>query len=75
MYLSLMSSVIPMRLPLKFTTFLGIMAFYASLSYILFPMAFYFLVEKSLESAGNGFIVGNVVSVILWYLFGRKMIR
>jgi len=41
--------------------FLSIMAFYAILSYILFPLGFYYLIEKSLLSTGNGFIVGSVL--------------
>ena len=54
--------------------FLGIMGFYAFLSYFLFPLIFYFLVEKSLKSAGNGFIAGSILSVILWVFVGSKMI-
>ena len=55
-------------------TFIGIMAFYIALSYIVFPLAFYYLVEKSLSSAGNGFILGSLISIVLWHFYGRKMI-
>jgi hypothetical protein len=55
--------------------FLSIMAFYAILSYILFPLGFYYLIEKSLLSAGNGFIVGSVLSVGLWLTVGKNMIK
>ena len=56
-------------------TFAGIMAFYVFLSYVVFPLGFYYFVEKSLLSAGNGFVFGSVVSIVLWYSFGKKMIK
>ena len=58
----------------KLQTFLGIMAFYILLSYLIFPMLFYCLVGKSLASAGNGFIVGSLISIGLWLAYGRKMV-
>lgn len=48
------------------------MVFYIVLSYIIFPLAFYYLAGKTLGSAGNGFIVGSIVSILLWYNFGKK---
>ena len=59
----------------NFQTFLGIMGFYIILSYVVFPFGFYYLVEKSLVSAGNGFVVGSLISVALWYSFGRNMFK
>ena len=59
----------------KLQIFIGIMAFYALLAYVVFPVGFYYLVEKSLASAGNGFIVGSVVSVILWLFVGKNLIE
>ena len=59
----------------KIQTFIGIMVFYIILSYIVFPLGFYYLMGKTLASAGNGFIVGSLVSIILWYNFGKKMIE
>jgi len=59
----------------KLQIFIGIMAFYALLAYVVFPVGFYYLVEKSLASAGNGFIVGSVVSVILWLFVGKNLIN
>jgi hypothetical protein len=50
------------------------MGFYILLSYVLFPAVFYYFIEKSLASAGNGFVVGSVISIALWYYFGRKMV-
>ena len=51
------------------------MAFYAVLTYLLFPAIAYFLFGKTLEAAGNGFIVGSVVSVILWRSVGMGMVK
>jgi len=55
-------------------TFIMIMVFYAFLSYILVPGLFFFFVEKSLQSAGKGFIVGSLISVVLWLMYGSKMV-
>ena len=59
----------------KLQTFIAIMAFYVALAYIAFPLGFYYFVDKSLMSAGNGFVVGSILSVILWFAFGQKMIK
>ena len=59
----------------KLRLFLGIMLFYILFSYVLFPLGFYYLVDKSLSSAGNGFVVGSIVSLVLWISVGRKMIK
>jgi hypothetical protein len=58
----------------KLQLFASIMGFYILLSYVVFPLGFYYLVEKSLESAGNGFVLGSLISVTLWYFYGRKMV-
>ena len=58
----------------KLQLFASIMGFYIILSYVVFPLGFYYLVEKSLESAGNGFVLGSLISVTLWYFYGRKMV-
>lgn len=55
--------------------FIGVMVFYAILSYVIMPAAFYFFVEKNLNSAGNGFIVGSVVSVVLWLNFRSIILK
>ena len=57
------------------TKYTGVMAFYAVLTYILFPAIAYFLFGKTLEAAGNGFIVGSVVSVILWRAVGMGVVK
>jgi len=58
----------------KVQTFMGIMAFYALLSCVLGPLAFYYLVDNTLLSAGNGFMVGSVLSILLWNVFGKKLV-
>lgn len=55
-------------------TFVGIMFFYILLSYLFFPLVFYYFIDNSLKSAGNGFIVGSLISIMLWFFFGSKMI-
>ena len=64
-----------MNMNANFQKFLSIMGFYILLSYVIFPAGFYYFVEKSLLSAGNGFVVGSIISVALWYSFGRTMIK
>jgi hypothetical protein len=59
----------------KFYTFLYIMAVYIFISYILAPIAFYFFMDKTLLSAGNGFVAGSILSIILWFLVGSKMVK
>jgi hypothetical protein len=54
-------------------TFIGIMAFYAVLTYIVFPLVFYYLGKKKLVNAGYGFVAGSIVSVALWLTIGSKM--
>ena len=55
-------------------TFAMIMVFYILLSYVLFPALFFYFMEKSLDSAGKGFIVGSLLSVVLWIMYGSKMV-
>ena len=55
--------------------YIGVMAFYAVLTYILFPAFAYFFFGKTLDAAGNGFIAGSVVSVVLWKMVGMRMVK
>jgi hypothetical protein len=55
--------------------FIGVMVFYALLSYVIMPAAFYFFVEKNLNSAGNGFVVGSLLSVVLWFNFRSIILK
>jgi len=64
-----------MNFSFDITKYAGVMAFYAVLTYILFPVIAYFLFGKTLEAAGNGFIVGSVVSVVLWRMVGMGMVK
>ena len=57
------------------TKYTGVMAFYAVLTYILFPVIAYFLFGKTLEMVGNGFIVGSILSVILWKVYGVGLVK
>jgi hypothetical protein len=57
------------------TKYTGVMAFYAVLTYIVFPAIAYFLFGKTLEAAGNGFIAGSVVSVVLWRMAGMGGVK
>jgi len=59
----------------KFNTFLYIMAVYIFISYVLGPVAFYYLMDKTLVSAGNGFIAGSILSIVLWLVVGSKMVK
>ena len=59
----------------KLRLFLSIMLFYILLSYVLVPLGFYYLINKSLSSAGNGFIVGSILSLVLWLSVGSKMVK
>ena len=51
------------------------MAFYAILACILMPLFFYYVLDNTLMSAGNGFIIGSVVSVLLWNFFGYHYVK
>ena len=64
-----------MNLNFNLTKYAGVMVFYAVLTYILFPAIAYFLFGKTLEAAGNGFIVGSVVSVGLWKVVGMGVVK
>lgn len=55
-------------------TFCMIMLFYLVLSYLIMPSIFYYFVEKSLDSAGKGFVIGSLLSIALWLTYGSKMI-
>lgn len=55
--------------------FTRIMLFYIILSYLVVPAIFYYVFGKSLASAGNGFVVGSILSIILWYTYGSKMVK
>ena len=68
-------SIMNMNLSFNLTKYAGVMVFYAVLTYLLFPAIAYFLFGKTLEAAGNGFIVGSVVSVVLWKMYGYGLVK
>jgi len=57
----------------NFQTFFGIMVFYAVLAYIICPTIGYYLGGRTINAAGNGFIVGSLISIILWLTVGKKL--
>ena len=59
----------------SFNMFVGVMVFYAVLSYVVMPLAFYYFLEKNLNSAGNGFVVGSLVSIVLWFNFRSVILK
>ena len=58
----------------SFNMFIGTMLFYVLLSYVIMPVIFYYYVEKTLLSAGNGFVAGSLLSVVLWYTFRSQIV-
>ena len=54
--------------------FIQIMGFYIVLSYIIVPVVFYFAFGRTLQAAGHGFAVGSILSILMWYSKGNKMI-
>lgn len=55
--------------------FAMVMAFYAVLACVIMPVLFYYLMAKTVSSAGNGFVLGSVVSVLLWVFVGSKYVK
>lgn len=58
----------------NFKMYISIMFFYIFLSYVLFPLGFYYFINKTLLSAGNGFIVGSIISILLWLTYGKTLV-
>ena len=56
------------------SVFLRIMIFYIILTYLIFPLIFYYSMGKTKRAAGVGFVVGSVISLLLWFVYGSKMI-
>lgn len=59
----------------KNQTFISIMIFYIVLSYVIMPLTFYYAFGKTLLVAGDGITVGNVITILLWYFYGSKMVK
>ena len=56
-------------------TFMSIMLFYAILSCVIGPVIFYYLGKKSLKNAGYGFVIFSIINIILWFVYGQKMVN
>jgi hypothetical protein len=54
------------------TTFISVMVFYLVLTYVVFVMGGYLM--GGLNGAGNGFVLGSVLSLILWFAYGRGLV-
>lgn len=54
--------------------FFQIMLFYILLSYLVFPVGAYYIFGKNLQSAGMGYVVGSLISVVLWLTYGRYLV-
>ena len=54
--------------------FIMIMLFYVALTSFLGPYGYYKLFDSTLEGAGNGFVLGSILSLALWYGYGRDMV-
>lgn len=61
-------------MPTSITTFISIMLFYAFLSSVIGPVIFYYIGNKSLKMAGYGFVIFSIISIILWFTYGQKMV-
>ena len=57
----------------NFQTFFGIMFFYAVLAYIICPAIGYYLGGRTVNAAGNGFVVGSLVTIGLWLTVGKNL--
>jgi len=51
-----------------------IMLFYLLLSYFIGPVVGYYTLGKTSAAAGNGFVVGSIISIVLWYTVGSKLV-
>jgi hypothetical protein len=57
-----------------FQMFIATMVFYILLSYVIMPLFFYYSIEKTLLSAGNGFVAGSLLSILMWYTFRSQIV-
>ena len=60
--------------PLDNVPFLQVMFFYFILSFVIGPLIGYYFISKTAESMGNGWVLGSIVSIILWYAVGKRMV-
>jgi hypothetical protein len=53
---------------------LQIMIFYSILTYFIFPLGGFYI-SKNKEGITNGIILGSIISILLWFNYGLKMIN
>ena len=54
--------------------FMQIMLFYFFITFLFFPVALYYARYRTIEDAANGYVIGSLISILLWFSFGRYMI-
>jgi hypothetical protein len=62
------------KLSFNLSKFSMIMLFYILISYVVGPLIGYYALGKTSAAAGHGFVAGSIVSILLWYLVGSKMV-
>jgi hypothetical protein len=55
------------------STFISVMVFYMVLTYVIFVMGGYML--GGIDMAGNGFVAGSIVSLLLWFMYGKSLVK
>jgi hypothetical protein len=53
-------------------TFIQIIIFYGIITLIIGPFIGY-QIRNNFEDAGHGFVIGSIICIILWELYGRKI--
>ncbi len=56
-----------------YTDFWMVMFFYALLSCFIMPFLGYYI--RGVQGLSQGYIVGTIVSLILWFTVGKKMAK
>jgi hypothetical protein len=56
--------------------FIGIMVFYSLLTFFLGPYLFYYYITPDdNDKMINGMIFGFIISILLWYFYGSKLVK
>ena len=56
-----------------YTDFWMVMFFYALLSCFIMPFLGYYI--RGVQGLSQGYIIGTIVSLILWFTVGKKMAK
>ena len=54
--------------------FLQAMFLYFALSFIIGPIIAYYTISPTTTSLGNGWVLGSIISIILWYTIGQQLV-